>query len=236
MRGKEAPMTMKKTMSRGWRYPQRGLVLGAAAALSVALVACAATPGARVTKRDKTVKGAAIGAAAGAVVGVVTGEREADEILARAGIGAAIGAGVGAYMDSQEERFGRIPGTRVERVADDVLLVHFDSDVLFAVDSAGLEPGARDTLDQVAAVLNDHPKTAVIIQGHTDSTGSEQHNQALSNRRALSVRDYLELRGVKPSRMSAFGFGESIPHADNDTERGRRLNRRVDILLKAKAT
>jgi outer membrane protein OmpA-like peptidoglycan-associated protein len=169
-------------------------------------------------------------------VGAVTGEDEADEILARAGIGAAIGAGVGAYLDSQEERFGRIPGTRVERVADDMLLVHFDSDVLFPVDSAILGGDARSALDEAAKVLNDFPKTAVVIQGHTDSTGSEEYNQALSDRRAVAVKNHLTLRGVDADRVTTLALGESTPRASNDTDAGRRMNRRVDILLKAKAT
>ena len=84
----------------------------------------------------ETKKGAAIGGAAGAAGAVIKGEREADEILAGAAIGAAAGAGVGAYMDRQEERLARNPGTTVERVDDGVLLVKFDSDVLFDVDSA----------------------------------------------------------------------------------------------------
>lgn len=207
--------------------------------LLVAIAGCATrgtgTTTPRATKRDKTGKGAAIGAAAGAVVGILTGEREADEILARAAIGAAIGAGVGAYMDAQEEKLGHIPGTSVERVADDALLIHFDSDILFAVDSSALAADSRNTLDQVAGVLNEYPKTAVVVQGHTDSTGSEAYNQGLSERRAGTVKNYLLLRGVDGARMTAIGFGETAPRASNDSEEGKRMNRRVDILVKAKA-
>ena len=99
------------------------------AILVVGLVAgCATTgTGTRTTSRDKTGKGAAIGAGAGAVASVLLGNREADKILAGAVIGAGIGAGVGAYMDHQEERLARIPGTTVERVGDDTLLVNFQS-------------------------------------------------------------------------------------------------------------
>jgi outer membrane protein OmpA-like peptidoglycan-associated protein len=212
----------------------RDMVVAPILALVVILAGCATkTP--RTTKRDKTGKGAAIGAAAGAAVGILTGERKADEILTRAAIGAAIGAGVGAYMDAQEEKLGRIPGTHTERISDNTLLVHFDSDVLFAVDSAALTDTSRSVLDEVASVLNEYPKTAVVVQGHTDSTGSEEHNQALSERRAEAVRSYLTVRGVDPARLNAMGFGETSPRASNDTESGRRQNRRVDILLKAKA-
>lgn len=188
------------------------------------------------TRRDKTAKGAGIGAAAGAAGAILKGEREADEILAGAAIGAVVGGGIGAYMDHQEERLTRIPGTSVERVSDDVILVHFDSDVLFNVNSAGLDPGSQGTLSQVAQVLHDYTKTAVVVQGHTDSTGSEEHNQALSQRRAQAVHNYLVGRGVEPARMTAVGYGESLPAASNDTEWGRQQNRRVDILLKARAT
>jgi outer membrane protein OmpA-like peptidoglycan-associated protein len=189
----------------------------------------------RTTKRDKTATGAAIGAAAGAAIGVLRGEREADEILAHAAVGAAIGAGVGAYMDAQEEKLGHIPGTSVERISDDMLLIHFDSDILFSIDSANLSAGSKGSLDEIASVLNEYPKTAIVVQGYTDSTGTEEHNQDLSERRAQAVKNYLVIRGVDEVRMSTLGFGESSPIASNSTESGRRMNRRVDILIKAKA-
>lgn len=187
------------------------------------------------TKRDKTAKGAGIGAAAGAVAAILDGEKEADEILAGAAIGAAMGAGVGVYMDRQEEKLARIPGTTVERVGDNLLLVRFDSEILFDVDSALLGAAGRETIRQVADVLIEFPKTAAVVQGHTDATGSEVHNQRLSERRADAVRALLISEGVDASRLTAVGYGEGYPAADNDTASGRQLNRRVDILLKAKA-
>ncbi|HEX9671345.1 MAG TPA: OmpA family protein [Thermoanaerobaculia bacterium] len=187
------------------------------------------------TKRDKTLKGAGIGAAAGAAGAVLAGKREADEILVGAAIGAGVGAGVGAYMDAQEEKIARIPGTTVERVDKETLLVHFDSDVLFAVDSATIDSSGRDTLEQVADVLTEYKKTAVVVQGHTDSTGSDAHNDALSERRATAVERYLTQQGVDGQRIVAEGYGEGYPVASNATESGRQLNRRVDVLLKAKA-
>jgi outer membrane protein OmpA-like peptidoglycan-associated protein len=187
------------------------------------------------TKRDRTWKGAGIGAAAGAAGAVLAGKREADEILAGAAIGAVVGGGVGAYMDRQQEKLARIPGTTVERVGEDTLLVHFDSDVLFDVNSAVVDSDGRATLEDVAGVLEEYPKTAVVVQGHTDSTGSEEHNQALSERRATSVRNFLVGRGVDDDRLAALGYGEGFPVASNDSESGRRQNRRVDILLKANA-
>jgi outer membrane protein OmpA-like peptidoglycan-associated protein len=187
------------------------------------------------TQRDKTAKGAGIGAAAGAAAAILKGEREADEILAGAAIGAVIGGGIGAYMDHQEERLTRIPGTTVERVSQNVILIHFDSDVLFNVDSAALSPSSQGTLTQVGQVLLDYPKTAVVVQGHTDATGAEQHNQELSERRAQAVENYLIGRGIDQGRLTAVGYGETLPVASNDSEYGREQNRRVDILLKARA-
>ncbi|HZM70307.1 MAG TPA: OmpA family protein [Candidatus Cryosericum sp.] len=189
----------------------------------------------RATKRDKTAKGAGIGAAAGAVLGAVIGEGKADKILAGAAIGAGIGSGVGAYMDSQEEKLGHIPGTTVERVGDDLLLVHFESDVLFDIDSAIVKPAARDALDEAAKVLIEFPKTAIVVQGHTDATGTEAHNQELSERRAGAVAAYLTGRGIDAARMVSVGYGEGQPVASNDLASGRAQNRRVDLLLKAKA-
>jgi outer membrane protein OmpA-like peptidoglycan-associated protein len=186
------------------------------------------------TQRDKTAKGAAIGAGSGAVAALIAGERELDEVLAGAAVGAAVGAGVGAYLDYQEEKLARIPGTTVERLGDNMLLVRFDSDVLFDIDSAILTSQARTALDDAADVFVEYRKTAIITQGHTDATGSETHNQALSERRATSVMNHLIARTIAADRITAAGYGEGYPVADNTTTSGRAANRRVDLLLKAK--
>ncbi len=189
----------------------------------------------RTTERDKTKKGAAIGAASGALLGALLGEGELDEVLAGAAIGAGIGAGIGVYMDKQEEKLARIPGTTVERVDEDMLLVHFESDILFAVDSSELSVVAMDSLNQAAGVFVEFPKTAIIAQGHTDATGSDEYNQQLSERRAMSVRNYLTGQGIEYTRILAEGYGEMYPVADNNTAVGRDKNRRVDLLIKGKA-
>jgi outer membrane protein OmpA-like peptidoglycan-associated protein len=186
------------------------------------------------TRHDKTKKGAAIGAASGAVLGAIIGEGELDEVLASAAIGAGIGAGVGVYMDRQEEKLAQIPGTSVERVEEDMLLVRFDSDILFDVDSANLNSISQANLEQAASVFMEYGKTAIIAQGHTDSTGSDEHNQGLSERRAQSVVNYLVGIGVDATRITALGYGENHPVNSNDTTYGRSKNRRVDLLLKAK--
>ena len=213
----------------------RRITLGVGAVAVIAIAGTACLSGSYTTSRDKTWKGAGVGAAAGAVVGAVVGEGHADEILAGAALGAGIGAGVGSYMDAQEEKLARIPGTTVERVGSDKLLVRFSSDVLFDVDSAILLPASRASLDEVAVVINDFPKTAVVVEGFTDSTGSEEHNQALSERRARAVSGYFVNQGVSAERVTAVGFGEDHPVAGNDTEAGRQQNRRVAMLIKGKA-
>jgi outer membrane protein OmpA-like peptidoglycan-associated protein len=168
------------------------------------------------------------GLAAGALT---SGERDADEILSGPGIRGVVGAAVGTYMDRQQERCARIPGTTVQRMGDDTLLVRFKADVLFDSGSADLDPAGRSALDRMAEVINDYRKTAVVVQGHTDAAGSRD----LSERRANSVRRYLVNRGVEPGRISAVGYGDGAPVASNETDLGRQRNRRVDVLLKAKS-
>jgi len=104
-------------------------------------------------------------------------------------------------------------------------------DVLFEVDRAELKPGAARTLDQLANALNDDPRSTISIEGHTDSTGSAQHNANLSLARAESVKSYLVTRGVDPSRVRTQGLGQDYPVASNSTEAGRQQNRRVEVVV-----
>ena len=205
------------------------------AILCLLLTNACLTKGPYTTSHDKAAKGAAIGAGAGVLFSILDGKKEADEILIRAAIGAVAGAGVGAYMDAQEEKLARIPGTSVERLDDKTLLIRFDSDVLFAVNSASLSSRSKETLANAAGVIAEYDKTAVVVQGHTDSTGSEAHNEKLSMRRAESVLRYFIKNGVPDKRLIATAYGERMPVASNDTENGRAKNRRVTVLLKAKA-
>ena len=128
-----------------------------------------------------------------------------------------------------------VPGTRVERVDEKTLLVHFESDILFSINSAVLDPSSRQTLDEAVDVFLEFSKTGIVSQGHTDSSGSEEHNQVLSERRAEAVRGHLVREGVEVTRITAVGYGESYPIASNDTADGRHQNRRVDLMLRAKA-
>lgn len=183
----------------------------------------------------KTKQGAMIGAAAGAVAGLFVGDGELDEVLGGAAVGAGLGAGVGVYMDKQQRELEEIETADVERIDEETLRISFDSDILFAVDSSVLSNSSKRSLDEFAMVMQEYPKTAILVQGYTDSTGSEEHNLALSQRRAQSVQNHLSLRGVDDSRMNAIGYGEDYPVADNSTAAGREQNRRVEILVKGKA-
>jgi len=218
----------------------RSILVSTASSLVLALTAACASHRAettpRVTHHDKTAKGAALGATAGIATAVIAGKHDADQILVGAAIGGVVGAGVGAYMDAQEERLARIPGTTVERVEKDTLLVRFNSDILFQPDSARLGPAAMGTVEELADVLREYRKTAVVVQGHTDATGLSNHNQYLSQRRAETGGSALVAHGVAPQRVLATGYGETLPVASNASERGRQLNRRVEILLRAKAS
>lgn len=183
----------------------------------------------------KTKRGAAIGAAIGAAAGFFVGDGELDEILGTAAVGAGLGAGVGLYMDKQEQALEKIEDVDVERLDEETIRVNFDSDILFAVDSAVLSPQSKTSLDDFARVMRDFPQTAILIQGYTDSSGSEEYNMQLSERRAKAVRNHLVLREVEEGRMAAVGYGEGYPVADNSTPAGRAQNRRVSILVKGNA-
>lgn len=181
--------------------------------------------------------GTGIGAAVGAGLGQVIGGNTKSTLVG-AGIGAALGgvagAGIGRYMDNQEaalqQQFAASQAAEVQRNAD-VLAVTFKSDVLFDVNSASLKPGAYTEINRVAQVLVQYPQTNIQIAGHTDSTGTEVYNQQLSERRAASVQSALAGQGVAAARMRTIGFGESQPIADNATEAGRQLNRRVVVTI-----
>lgn len=187
-------------------------------------------------KTSNATKGAAIGAAAGAAVGLITGDDSAERkkrALILGGIGGLSGAAVGNYMDQQEMKLRqKLQGTGVSvtRNGENITL-NMPGNVTFAVNSADISASFYPVLDSVALVLKEYDKTLVEIAGHTDSTGSESSNQALSERRAASVSSYLMSRDVQPDRLLTVGAGESRPVATNDTEAGRQQNRRVEITI-----
>ena len=109
------------------------------------------------------------------------------------------------------------------------------SDVLFRSGSFELLPGARERLAKVSGIVLAYPSLHVAIEGHTDSVGSDQYNQDLSERRAQAVRDYFVQQGISSSAVEARGFGKSEPIASNDTAEGRQQNRRVELVLSGDA-
>jgi len=125
-----------------------------------------------------------------------------------------------------------IPGARVERVGEGIV-VTFDSGLLFAYDSDNIQGNARTNLTNLAESLQKYPKTEVLIVGHTDATGSDTYNQGLSDRRASSSATYLVSQGIERSRIRTAGRGETEPIDTNDTETGRALNRRVEVVIVA---
>jgi len=183
---------------------------------------------------NKTSKGAIIGAATGAVIGLITGDssRERRErALIGAGIGGLSGAGIGVYMDRQEAKLReqlRGTGVSVTRVGDNVTL-NMPGNITFKTDSSDLNPSFFRVLDSVALVAKEYDKTLVEVAGHTDSTGSEEYNQQLSERRAGTVAEYLRGRGILADRLITVGAGEARPIANNDTAGGRAQNRRVEL-------
>lgn len=183
---------------------------------------------------QKTKQGAMWGALAGAAAGALIGDPELDDILIGAAVGAGLGAGVGYYMDKQEAELRRIEELEVQRLDEETLRVRFDSDILFAVNSAVLGGDSEHALVEFAGVMRDYPETAIVVQGYTDSSGSEEYNQKLSERRAQSVFNFMIGQDIYPARMYAVGYGEAHPIADNSSLDGRGRNRRVEILIRGK--
>ncbi|HER08320.1 MAG TPA: OmpA family protein [Bacteroides sp.] len=185
---------------------------------------------------NRTQKGAVVGTASGAAMGAIIGEATGNPALGTiigATVGGATGAIIGHQMDKQAEEIAEsVPDARVERVGEGIV-VEFDSNILFGFDSSDLTGASRENLDKLVVVLEKYPDTNIEIQGHTDSTGPEDYNQALSERRARSVAGYLAVQGVMNERLSTVGFGETTPRYDNETEEGRAQNRRVDFLITA---
>ncbi len=204
--------------------------------LGVSLVTgCATQP------MTKTQKGALIGTGAGAAAGAALGQaigRDTGSTLIGAALGAAVGGLtgglVGNYMDKQEaemrQALANVEGASIQR-EQDVLAINFKSDVMFSTGSATIKGGAQDEMDRVAKVLNRYPETSVQIAGYTDSTGSADVNQRLSEKRASAVKSALVARNVNSGRLATVGYGENKPIADNGTEAGRMMNRRVTITI-----
>lgn len=187
---------------------------------------------------SRTVKGGAIGAGVGAGAGAVIGNQFGDNgtavgAIIGAAVGGTAGALIGRHMDKQaEELRNDLEGATVTRVGEGIKIT-FDSGVLFAVNKSDLSSTASANISDLAAILNKYPDTDVLIEGHTDSDGADDYNMQLSERRANSVKAQLLAQGVKPSRITTVGYGETQPIADNGTAAGKAQNRRVEIAIYA---
>lgn len=185
-------------------------------------------------------KGAIYGAVGGAVVGGAVSKKKnrTKGVLIGAVGGGIAGGAVGAYMDSQKKDLEKAlapernaGAIQVEKLAQNTLRVTMTDQTAFAVDSAEIKPRFYSTMDKIATVLNRYGKTTLTIVGHTDNTGSNQHNQVLSESRAQAVHGYFQQKGVVAQRLESYGQGESAPRASNATAEGRQLNRRVEIYI-----
>ncbi|MBV5318273.1 MAG: OmpA family protein [Desulfobulbaceae bacterium] len=196
--------------------------------LAAMLTACAGA-----TKQQQgTGIGAGVGAGVGAILGQAIGHNTTSTLIG-AGIGAALGgiAGnqIGAYMDNQEQELrnavAQSDAASIRR-DQDVLTATFKSDVFFDSGSSQLKPGAYNELNRITNVLNQYPQTTIRVEGHTDTRGSAESNQQLSERRAISVKNALAQQGVDTRRVEAIGYGESQPISSSDA-----VNRRVNIVI-----
>jgi outer membrane protein OmpA-like peptidoglycan-associated protein len=192
-------------------------------------------------------KGAAVGAGTGAVAGGLIGHAAGNTavgILLGAAIGGAAGAYIGNYMDKQAAEIERdIAGARVERVGEGIKIT-FSSGVMFDVNKAVLKDQYRGELSELAAILNKYEDTNILLEGHTDSTGTEEYNLDLSKKRSQSVANYLATQNVTvanylatqnvtPTRFTIMGYGESQPIVSNETSEGRAQNRRAEVAIYA---
>jgi outer membrane protein OmpA-like peptidoglycan-associated protein len=175
-------------------------------------------------------------AAGGPAAGWISGENSKQD-LHRAATGAGVselaGGSVSYYMDVQESKLREQvdgSGVGVTRKGNDITLT-MPGSLAFASDSADLNVAFGGVLDSIAVVLKKYDKTIIEVAGHTDSTGSREYNQALSQRRAAAVATYLEKRGILKSRIMVVGAGETRPVASNNTADGRARNRRVELTL-----
>ena len=210
--------------------------LTALAATLALLVGCTNNPYTGEREAGKAGIYGGIGAVSGAVIGAATSSKKdrAKGALIGATVGGAAGGGYGYYVDTQEAKLRQTlqgSGVQVQRQGDNLTLI-MPGNITFASNSADISSSFYPTLNSLVQVFKEFNKNGIDITGHTDSTGSQQLNQDLSNRRARSVAAYLEGNGVPASRISSNGAGSSQPIASNDTASGRAQNRRVEINLR----
>jgi len=207
------------------------------AGLTAMLAGCTTLdPYTQESKTSNATKGAIIGAVSGAVVGLISGDDSVERrkrALIGAGVGALAGGSIGYYMDQQEAKLrAELEGTGVSvtRIGDNITL-NMPGHVTFATNSSDLSPAFFDVLNSVSKVLTEFDQTIVEVAGHTDSDGSVQYNQGLSERRAQVVAQFFRTQDIMNQRLITVGQGESRPVADNTTAAGKQINRRVEITM-----
>lgn len=216
------------------------LIVSLSIAATLALAGCATDEYGNRRPLTDAEKGVLIGGIAGAVVG---GAASSKKHRTRGALLGAVGGGlaggmVGSYMDKQKKDFEKVLAAernagaiQIEKDANNILRVTMSAQTAFEVDSAHIKPGFHSTMDKIATIVNRYGKTQLTVVGHTDSTGSDAHNQQLSEQRAQAVQAYLEQKGVVAQRLASYGRGESEPRASNATVAGRQLNRRAEIVI-----
>ncbi|WP_299048036.1 OmpA family protein [uncultured Polaribacter sp.] len=184
-------------------------------------------------------KGGVIGAGAGALLGAIIGNNVGNGKNSKIGavIGGVVGGGagvlIGKKMDDQAKKIEtEVPGAEVERV-DDGIVVTFDenSGVYFDTNKSDINAKSKANLDKLAKVFLEFPDTKIVVVGHTDSSGRDDYNLILSEKRAKSVTAYLINDGVAESRFETLWYGETKPKYDNTTAEGRAKNRRVNLAI-----
>lgn len=210
-------------------------IIAAAFIASITLGSCEATK-----NMNNTQKGVGIGAASGAVIGGILGNN-----LGKGGntalgaiiggvVGGAAGGVIGNNMDKQAQKIDQaLPGADVERVGEGIKITLGENSVNFDLGKSTLTSTAKANLDKLVPVFNEYPDTDIQIVGHTDSSGSDELNQKLSEQRAASVKTYLSSKGIKSSRIVTTGRGEAEPIAENTTKDGMSKNRRVEFAITA---
>jgi outer membrane protein OmpA-like peptidoglycan-associated protein len=210
----------------------RLLISSLAAVSLLGTAACVTDPNTGEQHVSRTGIGAVGGAGLGYLLGGLIGGKTAR--IVGAGIGGVAGGVIGYQLDQQIKELDEATegtGVDVTETPDGKSILVNLPDVTFAVDSSTISPSFRAALDEVAASLQKYPNSLVDVMGHTDSTGSDAYNLDLSRRRAEAVVNHLVSRGVSRARLASVGYGEQYPRADNATEQGRALNRRVEIRI-----
>lgn len=185
-------------------------------------------------------KGAVIGTAGGAVIGGIIGNNTGKGNTALGAIiGGVVGGAAGGYigdrMDKQAQRIEEeIPGAEVERVGEGIN-VTFDesSGVYFDTEKYNINAKSQETLKKLADIFKEYPNSNILVEGHTDNTGSESYNLTLSKNRAQAVTNYLLGQGLENGRFDTKWYGESQAKYDNSTSEGRAKNRRVELAIVA---